>query len=79
MAPSLSVSVGVPPATVTASLRVSVSVTASPALRSPEPFVIPLPEAATDETAGATVFTVTVRAAEAALVLPEIVSVAVKT
>ena len=33
--PSLSVSVGVPPATVTASLRFSVSVTVLPALRSP--------------------------------------------
>ena len=33
--PSLSVSVGVPPATVTASLRLSVSVTVLPALRSP--------------------------------------------
>ena len=35
MPPSLSVSVGVPPATVTASLMVSVSVTTLPALRSP--------------------------------------------
>ena len=33
--PSLRVSVGVPPATVTASLRLSVSVTVLPALRSP--------------------------------------------
>ena len=35
MPPSLRVSVGVPPATVTASLRLSVSVTVLPALRSP--------------------------------------------
>ena len=35
MPPSLSVSVGVPPATVTASLRLSVSVTVLPASRSP--------------------------------------------
>ena len=35
MPPSLRVSVGVPPATVTASLMLSVSVTVSPALRSP--------------------------------------------
>ena len=35
MPPSLRVSVGVPPLTVTASLRLSVSVTVLPALRSP--------------------------------------------
>ena len=47
MPPSLRVSVGVPPAvlTVTASLMVSVSVTTWPALRSPLPLVIPVPDA----------------------------------
>ena len=35
MPPSLSVNVGVPPATVTAELRLSVSVTVFPAFRSP--------------------------------------------
>ena len=55
MPPSLRVSVGVPPATVTASLMFSVSVTTLPALRSPLPPVMPLPEAASDDTVGAVV------------------------
>ena len=55
MPPSLSVSVGVPPATVTASLRFTVSVTTLPAPRSPDPAVIPVPEATTDDTVGAVV------------------------
>ena len=55
MPPSLSVSVGVPPATVTASLMASVSVTTLPVLRSPLPLVIPVPEVATEFTVGAVV------------------------
>ena len=55
MPPSFSVSVGVPPATVTASLRFTVSVTTLPAPRSPEPAVIPVPEATTEDTVGAVV------------------------
>ena len=57
MPPSLRVSVGVPPAvlTVTAALKLTVSVTTSPALRSPVPPVIPVPEAAIDETVSAAV------------------------
>ncbi len=53
--PSLSVSVGVPPATVTASLRFTVSVTTVPALRSPVPDVMPVPVATTDDTEGVVV------------------------
>jgi len=53
--PSLRVSVGVPPATVTVSLRLTVKVTAWPALRSPAPAAIPVPVATTDDTVGATV------------------------
>ena len=52
MPPSLSVSVGVPFATVTASLRLTVSVTRWPASRSPEPVVMPIPDVVTDETVG---------------------------
>ena len=55
MPPSLSVSVGVPPATVTASLRFSVSVTMLPVVRSPDPAVMPVPDAATEVTEGAVV------------------------
>ena len=55
MPPSLSVSVGVPPATVTASLRLSVSVTVLPASRSPVPLVMPVPDVTTDATVGAVV------------------------
>ena len=55
MPPSLSVSVGVPPATVTASLRFSVSVTILPALRSPAPELMPVPDATTDDTVGVVV------------------------
>ena len=55
MPPSLSVSVGVPPATVTASLRLTVSVTTLPAARSPAPAVMPVPDATTDDTVGAVV------------------------
>ena len=51
----MSVSVGEPPATVTASLRLSVSVTTLPAARSPDPAVIPVPDATTDDTVGAVV------------------------
>ena len=59
MPPSLSVSVGVPPLvlTVTASLKVTVSVTTLPALRSPAPLVMPVPEAAIEATVGAVVLT----------------------
>ena len=53
MPPSLSVNVGVPPATVTASLIVRVKVTTWPAFRSPLPLVIPEPDVATDITVGA--------------------------
>ena len=52
MPPSLRVSVGVPPATVTASLRLSVSVTILPASRSPVPLLIPVPDATSDDTVG---------------------------
>ena len=55
MPPSLSVSVGVPPATVTASLRFTVSVTTLPASRSPAPAVMPVPDATTEATVGAVV------------------------
>ena len=57
MAPSLSVSVGVPPLvlTVTFSLMVSVNVTTLPASRSPVPLLIPAPDATTDATVGAVV------------------------
>ena len=55
MPPSLSVSVGVPPATVTASLRFSVSVTTLPTPRSPDPAVMPVPDATTEDTVGAVV------------------------
>src|SRR5436305_11105016 len=51
--PILSVSVGVPPETVTASLRLTVSVTTWPAFKSPVPAVIPVPVATTDETVDA--------------------------
>ena len=44
-----------PPATVTASLRLSVSVTTLPAGRSPVPAVMPVPDAATDVTVGVVV------------------------
>ena len=44
-----------PPATVTASLRFSVSVTTLPAARLPLPDVMPVPEATTDDTVGAVV------------------------
>ena len=52
--PSLRVSVGVPPVvlTVTAALKLTVSVTAWPAFRSPLPPVIPVPELAIEEIAG---------------------------
>jgi hypothetical protein len=53
--PSLSVSVGAPPATVTTSLMLSVSATTLPTLSSPLPLLIPLPVAATEDTAGAVV------------------------
>jgi len=43
---------GVPPATVTASLKVTVNVTTFPAFRLPEPAVIPVPEAVTKDTVG---------------------------
>ena len=52
MPPSFSISVGVPPATVTASLMLSVSVTMLPIVRSPVPLVIPAPEVAIDATVG---------------------------
>ena len=53
--PELSDNVGVPPAvlTVTASLVFTVRVTTAPALSVPEPEVIPVPVATTDETVGA--------------------------
>src|SRR6266576_1516696 len=46
MPPSLRVSVGVPPVvlTVTAALKLTVSVTTLPALRSPPPLAMPVPE-----------------------------------
>ena len=55
--PSLRVSVGVPPVvlTVTAALKLTVSVTAWPAFRSPLPPVIPVPELAIEEIAVAVV------------------------
>ena len=52
MPPSLSVSVGVPPATVTASLMLTVSVTTLPTPRSPAPAVMPVPDATTEDTDG---------------------------
>src|ERR1700737_3733152 len=55
MPPSLRVSVGVPPATVTASFRLTVNVTTLPAARSPVPAVIPVPDVATDDTEGVVV------------------------
>ena len=55
MPPSLSVSVGVPPATVTASLRLTVSVTTLAGVEVAAPPVMPVPEAATDATVGAVV------------------------
>ncbi len=55
MPPSLSVSVGVPPVTVTASFRLIVNVTTLPAARSPAPDVIPVPEATTEDTEGVVV------------------------
>ena len=74
MPPSLSVSVGVPPATVTASLRFSVSVTVLPASRSPLEG-----DSTSDEMVGVVVSTVTVMDAELALTFPALsVSVAVK-
>jgi hypothetical protein len=45
----------VPPATVTASLKFTVSVTTLPAGRSPVPAVMPAPDAATDVTVGVAV------------------------
>ena len=53
--PPLRVSVGVPPATVTASLKLTVSVTTLPAARSPAPAVMPVPDATTDATVGVVV------------------------
>src|SRR5262249_58866956 len=50
--PLLSDSVGVPPATVTASLRFTVSVTTLPTPSVPLPEVIPAPEATTEDTVG---------------------------
>ena len=44
-----------PPATVTASLRLTVNVTTLPAARSPVPAVIPVPDVATDDTEGVVV------------------------
>ena len=57
MPPSLRVSVGEPPVvlTVTAALKLTVSVTTWPALRSPLPLVIPVPEVAIEETVSAVV------------------------
>ena len=55
MPPSLSVKVGVPPATVTASLRLTVSVTTLPVVRSPAPELMPVPDATTDDTVGVVV------------------------
>ena len=49
------VSVGVPPATVTALLRLTVSVTTLPAPRSPVPAVMPVPDATTEDTEGVVV------------------------
>jgi hypothetical protein len=51
---SFNASVGVPPEvlTVTASLNATVSVTTLPAFRLPLPFVIPAPDATTEETVG---------------------------
>jgi len=48
----LSVNVGIPPATVTASLIVRVKVTTCPAFRSPLPLVIPEPDVPRDITVG---------------------------
>src|SRR5258706_508714 len=55
MPPSLRVSVGAPPVvlTVTASLKLTVSVTTWPVFRSPLPLVTPVPEVAIEETVGA--------------------------
>ena len=79
MPPSLSVSAGVPPATVTASLMFNVSVTTLPTLRSPLPLLIPVPVVATEVTVGDVEPIVTFNDPEVAPVLPVIsVSVAVK-
>src|SRR5262245_34175947 len=55
MPPSLRVSVGEPPVvvTVTAALKLTVSVITFPEFRSPAPLVIPVPEVAIDVTVGA--------------------------
>ena len=53
--PSLRVRVGVPPETVTASFKFTVRVTTLPTPRSPEPAVMPVPEATTDDTEGVVV------------------------
>ena len=55
MPPSLSVSVGVPPATVTASLRLSVSVTRLAGIKIAAPLLMPVPDVSTDVTVGVVV------------------------
>ena len=55
MPPSLRVRVGVPPETVTASFKFTVRVTTLPTPMSPEPAVMPVPEATTDDTEGVVV------------------------
>ena len=57
MPPSLRVSVGVPPLvlTVTASLKLTVSVTTLPAFRLPVPLVMPVPVATIEAIVGAVV------------------------